>query len=560
MRAPRVTLIEPRPPERHVFDAARLPRLGLVSMATELHQRGYDTRVWCQAWAMPPLGDLFSSDLVGIGATTSTAPEAYRLADMLRRHGVPVVLGGPQVTFLPEEGLEHADFVIRGEADRSFPRFVDALLRGQGDVRSTPGLSFKGDAMGATRRDDAKGPAVHNPLDQCPVDLDLLPVPDLSLVRPGWSRWRTFPVMTSRGCPHACTFCGVTAMFGRRYRFRSKELVLQDLVALRGRKVFFYDDNFAANAGRTKELLEAMLASGIRPSTWGAQVRVDAARDPELLRLMRRSGCRRVYVGFESINPETLRSLRKGQGLEEIRAAIRAFHAAGIGIYGMFILGADGDDRQTPASTVAFARSEGLEGAQFMILTPLPGTKLFSDLEVQGRLLTRDWALYDGHNVVYQPLGTTPEETRVAAGRAHLAFYSAGSAGQALAAGQPRVAAQRALARVQLGRWLREQRDSIRVAEVRLNVERLDASTVRRLKREFRGLFQEGRRQLEVHVTSLVNATQEKALLRLARFLDHVARRPGVKVRLTGLSAATENLILKALLKAPSFEVSPQEA
>ncbi len=554
----KVTLIEPKPPERHTFDAARLPRLGLVNMATELRHRGYEANVWCQAWSMPSLTDLLSTDLVGISTTTSTAPEAYRLADMMRRHGIPVVLGGPHVTFLPDEGLEHADFVIRGEADLSFPGFVDALLRESGDPYATPGLSYR-----------KGGPAVHNPLDGATVDIDRLPIPNLALVRPGWSRWRTFPVMTSRGCPHGCTFCGVTAMFGRRYRFRSKELVLEELSRLRGRKVFFYDDNFTANPGRTKELLEGMLSTSARPSAWGAQVRVDAARDPELLRLMARSGCRRVYVGFESINPETLRSFHKGQGLEDIRTAISAFHRAGIGVYGMFILGADADDARTPGLTVDFALAEGLEGAQFMILTPLPGTGLFSQLEERGRLLTRDWALYDGHNAVFQPAGLSPAELEAAAARAHLAFYSAKGMGRAMAAGNFRAAYQRALARVELGRWLRAAKTMAAMAatarvwaaaRARLNVERLDTAAVRRLKREVNNLFRAGRRQLEIHIASRAAVAQTKALVRLARFLDRIGRIPGVKVRLTGLNAMAENLILAALAHAPSFEVLPQKA
>ena len=138
---PKVILIEPAPPRRHVFSAARLPRLGMVSMATTLVRQGYEAGVWCQQWAMPSLFELLTADLVGIGMTTSTAPEGYRLARLLRRHGVPVVLGGPHVTFLPEEGLQHADYVVRGEADRTFPALVGALLRNEGDPRAVPGTS-----------------------------------------------------------------------------------------------------------------------------------------------------------------------------------------------------------------------------------------------------------------------------------------------------------------------------------------------------------------------------------------------------------------------------------
>ncbi len=548
MVQPKVALIEPRPSHPHIFGASRLPRLGLVSLATDLRHRGYEASVWCQEWAMPPLFELLTSDLVGISTTTSTAPEAYRLGAFLRRHGMTVVLGGPHVTFLPDEGLDHASFVLRGEADRTFPLLVDALVRHRGDPHRVPGVSFRTD-----------GQTIHNPLEPCPVDLDSLPIPDLAVVRGRWrSRWRSVPTMTSRGCPHACTFCGVTAMFGRRYRFRARELVLEEFKRLRGRKVFIYDDNFAASPARTKELLESLISRRLLPSAWIAQVRADASHDRELLTLMARANCRRVCIGYESVNPGTLSSLGKNQTLEEMRASIRLFHEAGISVYGMFMLGADGDDALTPGRTASFAIGEGLDGAQFMILTPLPGTALFAEMEAKGRLLTRDWSLYDGQHAVIRPLNMGPSELESATARAHAAFYSAASSAGAAVRGQFRVAAQRTAGRLMLTGWLRD-RERATAAEarspVRLRVEVLDRAALRHVAREVRAMLKAGNRNLEIRLTQ-ARLSSEKVLSQFVRFLDRVARLPGIRIRLTGLNAQTEELMLRMLSLAPRVELS----
>jgi radical SAM superfamily enzyme YgiQ (UPF0313 family) len=202
--------------------------------------------------------------------------------------------------------------------------------------------------------------------------MNKLPIPDLSLLD-RFSALRTIPVMTSRGCPFNCTFCCVTEMFGRRYRFRSTESILKELGLYQGKSVFFCDDNFTADPKHSKELLKGIIDRGIRLKRWGAQVRVDAARDSELLDLMRRSGCAIVYIGFESINPETLKGYNKQQTVEDIREAISRFHEYGIRIHGMFVFGGDADTVDTIRQTAEFALEAQIDSVQFMTLTPFPG-------------------------------------------------------------------------------------------------------------------------------------------------------------------------------------------
>ena len=215
-------------------------------------------------------------------------------------------------------------------------------------------------------------------------------------------------------------------MFGHKYRFRSKERVLEELRRNKekgGNWVFFYDDNFCADKTRTKELLRAMIEEGVTPH-WTAQVRVEVAKDPELLDLMVRSGCHTVYVGFESVNPETLKAYNKKQSIEDIRACIKILHKHGIRIHGMFVFGSDEDTKHTIDETVEFAKKNNLDSVQFLILTPLPGTKCYRDLEAKERIITKDWSLYDAHHLVFTPNRMTPEELQCGMVNATRAFYS----------------------------------------------------------------------------------------------------------------------------------------
>ena len=289
----KIRLIEPAPPSVNILSYGFYPRLGLPLIGAALKAAGHDVRIYCPQAAPIDRDDVSSADLVGISTTTSTAPGAYALADELRAAGLPVIIGGPHPTFVPDDALPHADFVARGEGGGGLMLELIEALAGERELESIRGLSFWRDER-----------AVHNELrERCP-DLDALPVPDLSLIV-GAERIRETPIMTSLGCPFDCTFCTVTMMFGRAYRFRSPENVIAELEARRPKRVFFYDDNFAADKRRLKVLLRMMIDRGLT-TRWMAQVRTDVARDEELLTLMRRSGCNRLALGFESIDQATL--------------------------------------------------------------------------------------------------------------------------------------------------------------------------------------------------------------------------------------------------------------
>ena len=407
----RIILVEPQSKEDHVYKHVRMPRLGLPILGTQLQEAGYDVKIFMGTGDALPWPQLLQADLVGISTTTATCREAYQIAGNLKAHGITVVIGGMHATFMPAEALQFADYVIRGEAELSLLPLVQTLEAGLAPT-DIPGVSYWQDNQ-----------QIHNELLKTPIDMDTLPIPDLTLLNK-FSAMRTIPVITSRGCPYNCTFCCVTEVFGRRYRHRSTASILEELTHYRGKSIFFCDDNFAAKPELTKELLRGMIARGIKLKGWGAQVRVDAARDDELLSLMKRAGCAIVYIGFESINPATLEGYNKQQTVADIEEAIRRFHDYGIRIHGMFVFGADTDTVETIRQTERFANQNRIDSIQFMILTPFPNTPFYDKLEAEGRILTRDWSLYDGHHTVFQPALLSPEALQLETLKAMKRFYS----------------------------------------------------------------------------------------------------------------------------------------
>jgi radical SAM superfamily enzyme YgiQ (UPF0313 family) len=214
-------------------------------------------------------------------------------------------------------------------------------------------------------------------------------------------------------------------MFGRKYRFRSTENIMTELRQYNHRKnnIFFYDDNFTANRKRAKELLHAMIQERFKFS-WSTQVRVDIARDVELVRLMKKAGCHTLYIGFESVNSESLKSMKKEQTIEEISNAVQVLRKHRIHIHGMFVYGFDEDDWKTVRETVRFAKRAKLSSTQFLILTPLPGSQFYERMNREKRIQFRDWNLYDAHHVVFQPARFSFPELQRAQIFSHQKFYS----------------------------------------------------------------------------------------------------------------------------------------
>lgn len=396
-----VIIVEPASNSTNVFSFfSYLPLLGPLYLGTILKQRGFNVRVLNESILKRRLnpGEL-QADFLLLSCLTPTVERGYELAGQFKQLNPSgkVIIGGPHVTFLKEEAARYADHVVTGEGEN----VIADLLEYGSNERFIPGSPVE--------------------------DMDTLPFIDWEILH-GHENGRIMPIMTSRGCPFACNFCSVAEMFGRRYRAMSPERVLEEVRRNNKRYIFFYDDNFTADRRRAHQIMDGLIAMGLKPGTWMAQVRADVAKDPELVEKMARAGCDRVYIGFESVNLDSLKTIRKSQTPEDIEDAIRVLHRHKIKIHGMFIYGIDSDDPAVTRDTVEYVRRNKIDSVQYAILTPLPGTELFRQMERGGRLIHRDWRYYDGLHVVFWPRQFSPFGLQQLAMDSFKEFYSLASA------------------------------------------------------------------------------------------------------------------------------------
>lgn len=345
---------------------AAFPPLGLLTVAgltpTEHRIRLIDEAIEDIDFDSP-------ADLVGITCNTPTSPRAYQIADQFKARGIPVILGGMHPSALPEEALEHADAVVIGEAENVWPKLLSDFETGR--LRQI----YKND--------------VFPPLGNFPF-----PRRDL-LKREAY--WIPNTVQTTRGCPNNCEFCSVTAFFGRTYRTRPVEEVIAEVESLQGDLVVFVDDNIMAVPEYSTRLFEALIRSP-KKIRWYGQAALTMMKHPELLVLAKRSGCRGLFIGLESIFPRILKKMGKPFNQPSLyQRAIDKLHSLGIRVIGAFVFG-EQDTPQTIAKTVKFTLRAKLDLVQYALATPLPGTRLWQRLvRVEG-----DCSKYDGRHITFQ--------------------------------------------------------------------------------------------------------------------------------------------------------------
>jgi len=313
------------------------------------------------------------ADIIGITVITPTAPRSYWLADHFRARGATVVLGGPHVTLVPEDALPHADAIVVGYAEESWPRLLRDVVNGRLARRyeQIPDLSLAG---------------------LPPVCRDLVPRRDYIT---------TDVFEATRGCAHACDFCVVPSAWGRRQLQKPVEEVVADIGRTGARRLIFVDLNLVSDRNYAAHLFAALVPLGVQ---WYGLATSLLARDRELLELCARSGCRGLLIGLESISRQGLREVHKGfQDPGDFRELIALFHRYGIAIQGCFVFGFDDDTPEVFQRTAEFAVDARIDLPRFAVLTPFPATPLFHRYERDGRLLTRNWELYDGQHVVFQP-------------------------------------------------------------------------------------------------------------------------------------------------------------
>jgi anaerobic magnesium-protoporphyrin IX monomethyl ester cyclase len=401
-----ITAPSPGPLSALASRRAGTPPLGVAYLAAVLQQEGYRvgvvdmnlcsvTRRYLQRFL-----EVKRPRVVGISSLTESFPNAIRIAAMVKTLSdeIVVVVGGPHVTFVPQEALRSGpfDFVVCGEGERTLVELTRCLLSDGNPGEQIPGLYWR--ERSEIRRAPPRPPTLR---------LDGLPLPARRQLK-----LDEYPnagaVMTGRGCPNRCIFCTAGAMFGGRYRRRSPEKVVEEIEVLIGmghRSLMFLDDTLTADLDRLDRILHLMSKRGIVLS-WVCESRVDI-EDPGLFRRMSRAGCTGIQFGVESGSPEVLGRLGKGIQLDQVIRSVGAAHRAGINPVCSLIIGLPDDTETTVRQTVDFAvelQREFYAQIGISIATPFPGTYLSRHAEKLGlRIEERDYAQYN----LYTPVMRT---------------------------------------------------------------------------------------------------------------------------------------------------------
>jgi len=364
--------------------------------------------------------------LVGIGAMTRMVRKAYQMADAVRAAGVPVVMGGPHVTEVPDEALgrdggpRHADSVALGEADQTWPIIVADAERGTLKEIYAP-LDAAGKEVKPSLADYPVIPWDRMDLDQFNLirHFPKMARRILSLVGMTWQTFHLVPIESGRGCPYGCDFCTVTGFFGDSIRFRSNESVVNELLMLKSLEkrqkgkiaVFFIDDNFAINPKRTKSLLREIIARDAQVP-WVAQISMNLLRDEELVSLIAQSGGKWIFMGLESIDPENLKSVSKGFNKpDEYRGILERLARHGLYAITSFIFGMDNDRPGVAQRTLEVIRSWPPGLPVFGLLTPYPATPLYDRLASSGRLTRpKHWLEFKPFTMDFSPLGISADQ------------------------------------------------------------------------------------------------------------------------------------------------------
>lgn len=355
-----------------------------------------------------PLPEVLDADLIGMTAITGTARRTYELADQFRAEGKTVVLGGPHITLQPEEAAAHADAICIGYAEESWPALLRDFARGelQPVYRQAADFSLNRPELPFARREMFDS-----------------------------SQFLTQAVFeATRSCSHDCEFCVAPTAWGREQYQRPVEWVIEDIRQFcektRQKKLIFVDLNLISDREYARELFTRLIPLQVQ---WFGLSTVLLAHDGELMELLARSGCKGLLLGLETVTPDSLQDAKKKFNASVgFKAFIGDLHRLGISVQGCFVFGLDHDTPDVFDATVEFALDAGVDLPRFAVLTPFPGTPLYMRLEREGRILTRDWELYDAQHVVFQPRLMTVQELAEGHERAWKKVYRFSSIAQRL--------------------------------------------------------------------------------------------------------------------------------
>jgi len=368
----------------------QLPPLALATVAATTPKH-VDVEIVDEA--LKPINYECGADLVGITTLTRFAPHAYTIADRFREKGIKVVMGGMHPSALPDEAIKHCDSVVIGEAEGVWIQLINDFEKKQ------------------------LKKYYHN---KDFVDLSTICTPRRDLYKKERYLF-THLIQTTRGCPFNCGFCSVTKFFGRTYRTRPVESVIEEIRDMKTKFVGFSDDNIFGNRIYARKLFSALKYEGV---LWLSQASLNIADDPQLLRMAARSGCKGLFVGLESADCESLVQMNKGfLKPHKFKDAIKRLHDQGISVLGAFVLGNDNEDPSIFRRTLDFAKKIKIDLAQFAILTPYPGTAIYNRLIKENRIFNFDWTKYDAGNAVFKPLRMTADRLKEEVDKLWRDFY-----------------------------------------------------------------------------------------------------------------------------------------
>jgi len=384
----RVTKAARRVPRRAMLRFSVLPLTTVAALTPPEHQ------VTLCDENVEPLDFDADVDLVGVTFMTALAPRAYEIAAEFRARGKLVVGGGYHPTLCPDEAAQHLDAIVVGDAEGAWPRLLADAAAGR---------------LQRVYRNEA------------PCDLADAPIPRRDLTARTARHYVTVnAVQTGRGCRHGCRYCSIAAFHGRTHRTRPLDHVLAELREV-PRDFMFVDDNLIADPAYARALFRAMAPMGKR---WVSQCAIEIADDPELLRLARDAGCRGLFIGIETASQENLAAMDKGfNNPARYHQRLAAIRRHGIGVVAGIIVGLDADDPTVFARTLRFLQAQRIDALQLNIMTPLPGTPLFDEMERQGRVTDRDWARYDFRHCVFAPARMTAAQLQDGADWLYAQFY-----------------------------------------------------------------------------------------------------------------------------------------
>ena len=365
---------------------------------------------------------IMTSDYLLLSAITRTISQTKELAEIYKKAKPDgkVIVGGPHVTFAPEETLEWADIVVRHEGDKTLVELLEKLRKGK-PLQDVKGISYK-------INDKVVNHECRDLLSK--EELSVLPLPDYSM----YPKKMTGIINTSRGCPYACNFCSVTQFYGSKYRRKSNERILEELSSIEthSRRVFFSDDNFAANKNTVKELLEEIVKSKSKKN-YSCQLSINSAFlsqqtneiDTEFAELLRMAHFNDVYLGIESINEETLKGYHKPVTAERNKIGVKVFRDAKLWVHGMMMVGGEGDTPESLDEELEWVK-QNLDSVQFFAPIPFPKTPFTMEMDKQERILTKDYYLYDGIHVIVRPKNFSPYELQLKLIDMYKQFYAIG--------------------------------------------------------------------------------------------------------------------------------------